>query len=141
MKNPLIRLREMRDFVGNAERIVAEYLLDNPNSVLECNIRELAEKIYVSPATIVRLCKHLGFEGYREFRQAVVYDLALYQNNERIDKNDIDEQTYEHLIKANTIAIIFPFIRSQVSLLTTQPGMMPVIIPPININALISEQN
>lgn len=90
MKNPLIRLREMRDFVGNAERIVAEYLLDNPNSVLECNIRELAEKIYVSPATIVRLCKHLGFEGYREFRQAVVYDLALYQSNERIDKNDIE---------------------------------------------------
>ena len=59
----------------------------------------------------------------------------------QIDKNDIDEATYEHLIKANTIAIIFPFIRSQVSLLTTQPGMMPVIIPPIYIFALISEQN
>ena len=58
----------------------------------------------------------------------------------QIDKNDMDEQTYEHLIKANTIAIIFPFIRSQVSLLTTQPGMMPIIIPPININALTSEQ-
>lgn len=92
MKNPLIRLREMHDFVGNAERIVAEYLMNNPNSVLEYNIRDLAEKIYVSPATIVRLCKHLGFDGYREFRQAVVYDLALYQNNERIDKNDIGKE-------------------------------------------------
>ena len=55
----------------------------------------------------------------------------------KIDKLDIDEATYEHLIKANTVAIIFPFIRSQISLLTTQPGMMPVILPPININALI----
>ena len=59
----------------------------------------------------------------------------------KVDKVDIDEATYEHLIKANTVAIIFPFIRSQVSLLTTQPGMTPVIIPPININALIESQN
>ena len=59
----------------------------------------------------------------------------------KVDKLDMDEVTYEHLIKANTVAIIFPFIRSQVSLLTTQPGMMPVMIPPININALIENQD
>ena len=59
----------------------------------------------------------------------------------KVDKLDIDDATYEHLIKANTVAIIFPFIRSQVSLLTTQPGMMPVMIPPININALIEHQD
>ena len=70
MKNPMIRLREMHDFVGNAERIVVEYLLDNPTVVLDSNIRDLAAKIYVSPATIVRLCKRLGFDGYREFRRA-----------------------------------------------------------------------
>ena len=59
----------------------------------------------------------------------------------KVDKLDMDEATYEHLIKTNTVAIIFPFIRSQVSLLTTQPGMMPVMIPPININALIEHQD
>lgn len=59
----------------------------------------------------------------------------------QIEKNDIDDETYEHLVKANTVAIVFPFIRSQVSLLTTQPGMMPIIIPPININALIADQD
>lgn len=108
MKNPMIRLREMHDFVGSSERIAVEYLLENPGSVLENNIRELAEKIYVSPATIVRLCKRLGFEGYREFRQSLIYELALYQNNERIDKNDIerddniesiiDKVTYKNII-------------------------------------------
>ena len=38
----------------------------------------------------------------------------------------------ETLIKTNTVAIMFPFIRSQVSLITTQPGMVPVVLPPIN---------
>lgn len=38
----------------------------------------------------------------------------------------------EVIIKRNTVAIMFPFIRSQVTLLTTQPGMTPVVLPPIN---------
>ena len=59
----------------------------------------------------------------------------------QIEKNDIDDNTYEDLVKMNTIAIIFPFIRSQVSLLTTQPGMAPIVMPPININALMFTEN
>ena len=44
---------------------------------------------------------------------------------------------YEHLVKVNTVAIIFPFIRSQISLLTMQPGLAPIMLPPMNLNALI----
>lgn len=46
-----------------------------------------------------------------------------------------EAESYEQeavIIKKNTIAIMFPFVRSQISLLTTQPGMMPVVLPPIN---------
>ncbi|MBE7049404.1 MAG: hypothetical protein E7394_01360 [Ruminococcaceae bacterium] len=59
----------------------------------------------------------------------------------KIDKEGIEEEIYDTLMKKNTVAIIFPFIRSQISLLTTQPGMTPIVIPPVNINALIEEQN
>ena len=38
----------------------------------------------------------------------------------------------EAIIKANTIAIMFPFIRSQITLLTSQPGMTPIVLPTIN---------
>lgn len=44
--------------------------------------------------------------------------------------NDMDNE--KDIINANTIAIMFPFIRSQVTLMTSQPGMKPIIIPPIN---------
>lgn len=43
-----------------------------------------------------------------------------------------DYEREESIIKANTVAIMFPFIRSQVTLLTTQPGMTPIVLPPIN---------
>ena len=38
----------------------------------------------------------------------------------------------ESIVKNNTVAIMFPFIRSQVTLLTTQPGITPILLPPIN---------
>ena len=47
--------------------------------------------------------------------------------------------TNEDILKANTVAIMFPYVRSQISLLTTQPGITPLVIPPININNLLKE--
>lgn len=46
-------------------------------------------------------------------------------------END-DAELIKSIMETNTVAIMFPFIRSQVSLLTTQPGMTPIILPPIN---------
>lgn len=40
----------------------------------------------------------------------------------------------------NAIAIMFPYLRSQVTLMTTQPNITPVIIPPININSFLKRQ-
>lgn len=43
-----------------------------------------------------------------------------------------DYTSEESVIDANTVAIMFPFIRSQVTLMTSQPGMTPIVLPPIN---------
>lgn len=40
----------------------------------------------------------------------------------------------------NTIAILFPYLRSQLSLLTSQPGFEPIILPVMNINALMNDE-
>ena len=41
----------------------------------------------------------------------------------------------------NAIAIMFPYLRSQVTIMTTQPNATPVVIPPININSFLKRQN
>lgn len=58
-------------------------------------------------------------------------DLIVKANADFILESD-DYSHEEILINTNTIAIMFPFIRSQVTLLTSQPGMSPIILPPIN---------
>lgn len=44
------------------------------------------------------------------------------------------------MLDKNTIAIMFPYIRSYISIITTQPGMAPIVLPAMNINAMINDQ-
>lgn len=60
----------------------------------------------------------------------VVGDFNLVSDNETMK---------EVLIKNNTISILFPYLRSEVTLLTSQPGMIPIVLPPINVTKLVEE--
>lgn len=50
-----------------------------------------------------------------------------------------DSELVSELLRTNSVAIMFPFVRSQISLLTTQPGLSPVVLPPINTARLSME--
>lgn len=43
------------------------------------------------------------------------------------------------IIQQNATAIIFPYVRSQISLLTAQPEVDPVVLPPMNIAQMVEE--
>lgn len=55
----------------------------------------------------------------------------------------VDEQSVlgKKVLENNTAAILFPYLRSQLTLLTSQPGFEPVILPVMNINALMRDEN
>ena len=50
------------------------------------------------------------------------------------------EQENQGLIERNTIAIMFPYLRSYISTLTTQPGMTPVVLPAINVVSMLQDK-
>lgn len=50
------------------------------------------------------------------------------------------DQENQSLIERNTIAIMFPYLRSYISTLTTQPGMAPVVLPAINIVSMLQDK-
>lgn len=51
------------------------------------------------------------------------------------------EQENKILIERNTLAIMFPYFRSYVSTLTTQPGMTPIVLPAMNIMAMLAQKS
>ena len=46
----------------------------------------------------------------------------------------------DKLLSHNTVAILFPYLRSQITLLTSQPGFEPIVLPVIKINRLLDEK-
>lgn len=56
----------------------------------------------------------------------------------KLDKQDLEDEIIKNIIQINTLSIMFPYIRSQITLLTSQPGMTPIVLQPIDINKLIS---
>ena len=54
---------------------------------------------------------------------------------------DGEDDLSKSLVKNNTVAILMPYIRSQISLITAQPETECVVLPPININAIMNEEN
>lgn len=40
------------------------------------------------------------------------------------------------LLEKNAVAILFPFLRAELTLLTAQPEMIPVVMPAVNIAAM-----
>ncbi|MDO4487154.1 MAG: protein-export chaperone SecB [Bacillota bacterium] len=110
----------------------------------------IMDKLYFSKCSIERLenvgSGELNADLQRRIKPCGKHvfevELDLTINKEDINLQVIAKATFtfesddysmeEDLIKTNTVAIMFPFIRSQVTLLTTQPEMTPIVLPPIN---------
>ncbi|MBU5895378.1 MurR/RpiR family transcriptional regulator, partial [Vibrio cholerae O1] len=47
--------------------VVADYVLENAHEVQYQTITDLANNTKTSEATVVRLCRELGYKGYSDF--------------------------------------------------------------------------
>ncbi len=83
----------------------------------------------------------LDQEQYEVFLSTTVSDVneTIYVN---VKGRSIfsTKQENKDLLEKNTIAIMFPYIRSYISSITTQPGMTPIVLPAMNIVAMINDQ-
>ncbi len=69
--------RQYRKNASSAERDIVDYILSDPEAAVGQSIHKLAAQTYTSASTVVRLCKKLGCGGYKEFQQALIYELAV----------------------------------------------------------------
>lgn len=59
-----------------SERRVAEVCISAPGFVASASVAELAQRAEVSPATVVRACQRLGFDGFQSLREHLLRDQA-----------------------------------------------------------------
>lgn len=91
-------------------------MIDNPAEVVKMSITDLAEKCGTSKPTVVRLCKNLGYNGYKELCMYLNADIMSSDDGEMSykdinpndDSHDIVSKVCENHIKAikNTFDIM-----------------------------------
>ena len=74
--NVLDKLRGGLEEMHAAEKKVANFLLEHPDEAVLMNISELAAASGVSDATVVRMCKRVGFRGYYQMKIYLSRDLG-----------------------------------------------------------------
>lgn len=71
------------------EMLVYNYIIEHKQEVKYMTIRELAEAVHVSTATIIRFCKKNDCEGYSEFRTK--FKMYLSGEKKKKPQDGIDE--------------------------------------------------
>jgi RpiR family carbohydrate utilization transcriptional regulator len=72
----LLRIRSAIGVFKPSERIVANFVLDHPEKVMQMSISEAARDMGVGESTVIRFCRALNYKGYQEFKLRLAQDLV-----------------------------------------------------------------
>lgn len=97
-KTVLETITEMYDKIFQAEKKVADFILQNPDIAVNANVSELANYSGVSDATVIRLCKHLGYEGYFQMKLCLSRDIG--RRDESMKTKEVADTTMAGFFKS-----------------------------------------
>ena len=103
----LIRLRGLYPSLKAALKKVADVTLARPELAIYSSVNEVAAAAGVSEATVMRLCRFLGFRGFQDFKIALARELVnpLQRLHEEVAEGDDTATIVEKVFQANIAAL------------------------------------
>lgn len=87
MYNVFIKLNSYLPSATESEKNIINYIINDYEEVINEDIRTISKKTLSSPSTIIRLCKKLGFKGFKQLKEHLIYDVAIQKSN----KNELSK--------------------------------------------------
>src|SRR5947208_1357847 len=75
----LPRLESMMDSMTRSEVRIAKRILSAPDDFVRSSVRSVAADLGVSEPTILRFCRAIGCEGFKDLKFRLIQELALSQ--------------------------------------------------------------
>ena len=103
-----LRLREMMTSLSPKERQVASFVLECPEKVVNMTIEEIATQSGTSASPVVRLCKSMGYSGYKELCRMLSSDLTASStaiSYQEITPGDQSDVIFKNICLSNMKAI------------------------------------
>lgn len=102
MKSVLIRAKQYKQNASGAEQGALIYILEHPDETTHLSIKELSALSYTSASTIVRLCRKLGFDGYKDMQKSLLYELAVRDQKDAKGSGAVYSDTLPNIIEKIT---------------------------------------
>ncbi len=90
------KMKRKEEFTA-LERQISDYILEHRDEMYEMTLAQLAGKLYVSKATVIRYFKKLGFSSYRELcvelaREQNYYEASVNENGKILADGSVSIQ-------------------------------------------------
>lgn len=102
----LLKIQSVYDVLKSAERKAVEYIMTHPDEIPGISIVDLATRAGCSEATIVRLSKRLGYEGFPELKIdfARSSELPVFEY-ESISRDDEPHIVFRKVVESTVSAL------------------------------------
>lgn len=98
----------LKEGMSETEAGIAGYFLEQGTEIQRYSTRGLAEATYTSLATVIRLCKKLGFKGFDDFKEQYISEIQyLEQQSGTVDANFPFSKDDTFMKTANSITQLY----------------------------------
>lgn len=98
-----------KEELSMSEKVVLDYLIENKAVLKDFNVEKIAEAAYTSPASVVRMCKKLGYKGFKDFKIDFILANAKVEIPEYVEYTDVilaKDSHYGKSVIENNIRIL-----------------------------------
>ena len=101
------RIRSVMPELSKSEAVVADYVSNNPEKVINLSVSALADLCGVSEPTIIRACRNMGYSGYQALKVALIQgqSATIAYAGEEVTETDSMQDTITKVFGAAADAI------------------------------------
>ncbi|GGF30543.1 RpiR family transcriptional regulator [Halobacillus andaensis] len=89
----LARIRSSYSKFSDKEKKIADYILEQPETIIHHTINQVADELDVAESTVFRFCKRIGFKGYQALKIALAAEIVTPIKDIHEEINDGDSVT------------------------------------------------
>ena len=105
--NIFSKIKQYREFTSS-ERVVANYILESPQEVIQLDTKELANHCYVAVSTIYRFLDKLDLQGLSQLKVLITNEYKEYLNEQKnTDYNYPFKENDTHFQIANKMSDLY----------------------------------
>ncbi|GEK59055.1 MurR/RpiR family transcriptional regulator [Marinococcus halophilus] len=103
------RIQSLYNSFSDKEKQIADYMLQNPETIVHSTINQVADQLSLADATVFRFCKRLGFKGYQAMKIALASDIIepIEDIHETIQESDTEVEVMAKVFQSNKNALTY----------------------------------